>query len=205
LLDTLDIMNAENLRRDAAAAIAATTAPFDPVKAVVPALVLLRQRHGERVNADSAFLQIWRSAAEFFLSRSEQPPKPPADWKQEVTLPCRCEDCRGLETFARNAAEQTCRFRVNQQRRSHLEHAIRQNRMDISYTTDRRGSPQTLVCTKTRGAYRRRMKQYRADIAAMSALQPLARADGGMEAALSSRLLASMRKAPKALAAGHQD
>jgi hypothetical protein len=197
LLDTLRVMKADELRRKAAAAIVSNTRAFDPVRALVPALSLLRARHGRRVNADAAFRRLWRHAAEFLLTRSEHAPQPATDWRHDVTLSCHCEDCRELQAFGRNMAEQIHRFRVKKERRRHLHETIQRHRLDMTHVTERKGSPQTLVCTKTRGAYERRSSQYRTDIAAMGALHPLVNAAGGGEVTVSERLRAAMRRAPQ--------
>ena len=44
----------------------------------------------------------------------------------------------------------------------------------MTQVTERVGSPQTLVCTKDRRTFDRRMKQYRHEIAAMRALVAMA-------------------------------
>ena len=49
-----------------------------------------------------------------------------------------------------------------------------QHGLDMHHVTDRTGSPQTLVCRKTRESYRRQCRQHAEDIAAMRALQALA-------------------------------
>ena len=60
----------------------------------------------------------------------------------------------------------------------------------MTHLTERVGSPQTLVCTKDRRSFDRRMKQYGHEIAAMRTLVRLA---PGSDAA--SGLAARMRKA----------
>jgi len=191
LFDALGELTAAELCRKAVATIGSTPAAFDPVSVVVPALSLLSQRHGERVNADASFLHLWQYAAEFLLARSEHPPEPPRDWRQDLTLSCRCADCRELQSFARNPAEQAHRFRVRKDRRQHLHETIKQHSLDMTHVTERKGSPQTLVCTKTRGAYQRRCAQYRADLASMTVLFPLLRT-GGDRANLVPKLVAAV-------------
>jgi len=139
----------------------------------------------------SSFWHLWQHAAEFLLARSEHPPEPPRDWRQHVTQSCRCEDCRELQSFARNPAEHAHRFRVRKDRRQHLHETIKQHGLDMTHVTERKGSPQTLVCTKTRGAYQRRCAQYRADLAAMTVLFPLVRT-GGERANLVPKLVAAV-------------
>ena len=196
LFDALGELTAAELRRKTVDTIASSPAAFDPVSVVVPALSLLSQRHGERVNADAGFLHLWQHAAEFLLARSEHPPEPPRDWRQAVTLSCRCEDCRELQSFACNPAEHAHRFRVRKDRRQHLHETIKQHDLDMTHVTERKGSPQTLVCTKTRGAYQRRCAQYRADLAAMTVLFPLLRA-GGERANLVPKLVAAVGRSAR--------
>jgi hypothetical protein len=44
----------------------------------------------------------------------------------------------------------------------------------MTHVTERKGSPHTLVCTKTRRSYERKCKAYREDIAALNVLADLA-------------------------------
>jgi hypothetical protein len=86
---------------------------------------------------------------------------------------------------------------VNKERRRHLQETIERHHLNMTHITERMSSPQTLVCTKTRGAYQRRSKQYRADIASMGVLHLLVHAAGDEEAPLSARLRATVQRAPK--------
>ena len=88
-----------------------------------------------------------------------------------------------LAAFARNPVEKTHRFSVRKDRRRHLHEAIRGYDLDMTHVTARKGSPYTLVCTKTRRGYERRLKQYRSDLAAMAVLLRLPRPKGARVAA----------------------
>jgi hypothetical protein len=171
LLDALAQLDAAALRETAAKTIAAAhPSIFDPVKALVPALALLRERHGDAVERDAACRALWQHAAQFLLTRSEHPPEPPRDWRQDVALTCQCPDCRELQRFTRDPDAQTHRFRIRQDRRQHLHQIIERHDLDMTHLTERQGSPQTLVCTKTRRRHQRRLQQYAADRAAYRAL-----------------------------------
>jgi hypothetical protein len=61
------------------------------------------------------------------------------------------------------------------------------------HATERVGSPQTLVCTKDRRTFDRRMKQYQDEIAAMRTLVRLA--PSGVAAALSKRMQVAVNRA----------
>jgi hypothetical protein len=188
LLDALGALEAGELRGKAAANVIARPPVFDPAGVVVPALALLRERHGKAVEGDPVFLRLWQHAAEFLLARSEHPPEAPRDWRQDVDLPCHCEDCRALQAFARDAEAKVGRFRVRQDRRQHLHHAIEQHQLDMTHVTERKGSPQTLVCTKTRRAYQLRCKQYQEDIRSFTELTATLRHASGDCTRLTARI-----------------
>ena len=48
--------------------------------------------------------------------------------------------------------------------RSHVEESIRRAGSDLDTTTDRRGRPYSLVCTKNQASYNRRAKHRRQDL-----------------------------------------
>jgi hypothetical protein len=178
----------------AAEKIASRPGVFSPVTLVVPALERIRAGRGKMtLPVESSVKRLWTGAAEFLLLRSEAPPEPPSDWNMDVEIPCSCTDCRELQAFARNPAAQVHRFRVKKERRRHLHGTINRHRLDMTHVTERVGSPQTLVCTKDRRTFDRRMTQYREEIGAMRRLVRLA-AKGGV-AVLVERMKAAVKRA----------
>ena len=167
LLNVLGKLDASALRAAAVEQFAARPAVFDPVTILVPALALVAEW-------DSAVKNLWQHSVEFLLQRSSRPPESPRDWRQDVKLSCACADCRELQAFTLDPVEQTHRFRVRQDRRSHLEQQITHHGLDMATVTDTKGSPQTLVCTKDRRSYKRRCAQYIKDVAALASLAELA-------------------------------
>jgi hypothetical protein len=163
LLNVLGELRASALRAEAVKQVAARPAVFEPVTILVPALALVEK-------LDAAVKQLWQHSVEFLWQRSGRPPEAPSDWRQEVKLSCACADCRELQAFTLDGVEQTHRFRVKKERRQHLHRQIEKHSLDMTHVTDRRGSPQTLVCTKDRRSYRRRCAQYLEDIAALASL-----------------------------------
>jgi hypothetical protein len=164
LLDVLSGLEAPALRAMAAKKFAARPQVFDPVTILTPSLALAWEQN------DEAVARLWTHCVEFLLSRSGEPPAAPKDWRQEAKLACTCAECRELRAFTLDPVEQTHRFRARQDRRQHLEGQIVQHGLEMTYVTDRKGSPQTLVCTKDRRGYKARCEQYRTDIAALTAL-----------------------------------
>jgi len=140
---------------------------FDPVKILVPALRTLQNWN---VSAE----KLWGHCAEFILQRSEHPPEPPKNWRQEIKLSCGCVDCLELQAFTLDPTEKIHRFRVRKDRRQHLHQQIEKDNLDMMHVTDRAGSPQTLVCTKDRRTYKRLCDQYNKDIEALDQLAKLA-------------------------------
>jgi hypothetical protein len=197
LMDSLRTIGSDELRTDAAASFAANVTVFDPGTVIVPALALLREREGKAFGSDAAAGHLWVRAAEFLLARGEQPPSPPTDWRQAVTLSCKCEDCRGLGKFAADPEAREARFRVRQDRRQHLHRQIEQHGLDMTRITERKGSPQTLVCTKTRRTYQRQCEQHQADCACMSALLAVMEPVPHELSALTARLAAAKDLKPR--------
>lgn len=182
LLETLAALEAIAPRQAACESIAANPKVFDPATLIVPALQLLHERNGDAVLRDKEFLRLWGHSAGFLLTRSEQPPESPKDWRQDVKIVCPCDDCRELQAFVLDPATQTHRFRVRKDRRQHLHQQIDRHRLDMTHVTERTGSPQTLVCSKTRARYERRCRQYSEDLASMAVLRPLiGKADGDVQ------------------------
>jgi hypothetical protein len=165
---------------------------------IVPALALLHKRERNGFVSDAAAGCLWVHAAEFLLARSEQPPASPTDWRQMVTISCKCEDCRALQTFVLDAQTQVARFKAAEHRRLHLEGQVEQHGLDISCVTERKGSPRTLVCTKTRRTFQRQCEQHRADCASMNALLDLMRPVPEALAGLAKRLGAAKELKPQA-------
>lgn len=108
-----------------------------------------------------------------------------------MTISCRCDDCRALEALARDPAAEVHRFRVRKDRRQHLHQQIDHRGLDMTHVTERHGSPQTLVCTKTRRTYQRQCEQHEADRASMMSLLRMMPHARGELATLASRMTAA--------------
>ena len=196
LLAVLERLASEEHHAAAVTTLIAQPQVFDPGRVLVPALQTLcaaAERGG--IDSDAQRLRLWRHCCAFLLARSEMPPVAPRDWSQPAALDCRCEDCRALQAFALDPQLLEQRFRVRQDRREHLQRQIAQHGLDMSHVTDRKGSPQTLVCRKTRENYRRQCRQHAEDIAAMRALQALAVA--APDAQERARLAAAVLRQPQ--------
>lgn len=132
--------------------------------------VLDRLGREEGFVGSAARRALWRAAADALLARSANPPEPPRDWVMEASVPCDCELCLELKAFCRDPVESVRRFPLRKELRRHLHRQIDACKLDMSHETVRRGSPYTLVCTKTRASYRRRLAEYAGDVTCMKAL-----------------------------------
>lgn len=193
LCSALRSIRADALRTAAATAISANPGAFDPVKVVAPALTAIFAA-GAALDADES--RLWTRAAEFLLARSEHPPTPPRDWKQATKFACATDDERQLQAFVNDPAAQVYRFRVKKERRQQLHRFIERLGLDMTHTTDRQGSPQTLVCTKTLRTFERQCAQHHADAGAMSALLQSPPPTSPESARLALRLAAATKQFP---------
>ena len=124
------------------------------------------------------FAALWRHAASSLLAHSAQPPAEPADWVIATRIPCTCPHCRHLQAFCDDPTATTLRLPLRKELRRHVHGVIDGLGLDIRHQTERKGSPYTLVCTKTRGAWQRRCAQYAEDIAHLRLLAAAAPSTG---------------------------
>lgn len=129
---------------------------------IVPALRRLTERPAllER----PACQRLRAAALEHLQARTSLDLSPPADWRREARLSCRCEHCQALGRFLSSAEQDVWRFKARETDRRHVEDSIRQGRCDLDCSTERKGSPHALVCTKNQASYERRVAQRRADL-----------------------------------------
>ncbi len=73
------------------------------------------------------------------------PLAPPADWRRESTLTCRCAHCQELAGFLDDLARKGWVFKAAEALRSHVEQTIRKAGSDLDAATDQRSRPYSLV------------------------------------------------------------
>ena len=135
---------------------------------------------------------LWRSAADFYLGRSENPPPVPGDWAQPMTAGSqRPPELHELELFARDPVRQVHRIRAKKEIRQTLHQTIERLGLDMTHVTERKGSPYTLVLTKTRASYERACKRHRSDQIDMRRLLALPPAESVEFSEIADRMLAA--------------
>ncbi len=104
-------------------------------------------------------------------SRLAEPLAPQADWSRGFKIKCSCANCSELKHYLKNPGQAQWRFKAVEAHRSHIEHMINLNRCDVDYVTEKKSRPYTLVCTKNRASYQRRVKQSHRDQEALAHLE----------------------------------
>jgi hypothetical protein len=117
-----------------------------------------------------AAARIREAALEHLRRRIALPLEAPRDWTRQNPLACTCADCRALGLFLVAPDRREWRLKAPQDRRSHVEGSVRNTTCDLDLSTERRGSPHTLVAVKNDASYQRRAKQRRQDLEHVSAL-----------------------------------
>jgi predicted 2-oxoglutarate/Fe(II)-dependent dioxygenase YbiX len=117
-----------------------------------------------------AVRRLRETSLDHLRRRIALPLEAPRDWTRTNSLKCTCGDCRGLGAFLVAPDQQQWRLKAVQDRRTHVEQNVRSATCDLDLTTERRGSPHTLVATKNQASYERRAKQRRQDLEHVSAL-----------------------------------
>lgn len=180
----------------AARAIAGHPEEVAPERVLPAALADMREREG--VADTDAYAYLWRVAADALLARSSEPPVAPRDRTVAANFSCDCEHCANLRAFCEDPAARSARFPLRKDLRRHLHRQIDDHGLDLYHVTERRGRPYTLICTKNRASYERRLAEYAEDVSRMRSLVRLAPAAERDEAPLSliARLAAAVSAAP---------
>ena len=135
---------------------------------LVPAALTFARR--AESTAWPAVRQLREAALDHLRRRIALRLEAPRDWRRTNSLTCKCGTCRTLGAFLVDPAQGQWRLKAAQDRRSHVEQGIRAAACDLDVTTEKRGSPHTLVATKNQASYDRRMVQRRQDLQNVSAL-----------------------------------
>jgi hypothetical protein len=146
-------------------------------KVHIPALAKLGPWAKDNLKHRSPALAKWIATCqgELELLTASQP-QPPADFRRDDNIKCKCQDCAELKRFLRDPKEREHSFQMPQQRRDHLENNIRSGRCDLDCTTNKRPRPQILICTKNMASYERQLKEYHENLDHLTSLRSLAAA-----------------------------
>lgn len=150
---------------------------YDLHQTLIPEVKAIYKWLGKAPAARRAAMRLLEHCRSELRAATASPVEPPTDWTRESNLGCKCADCQALSMFLRDPRMQVARFPLRKERRRHLHGQIEANHCDCTHVTDRRGSPQTLVCMKTQESYKRRLAQYERDQKRLAELDALASGD----------------------------
>jgi hypothetical protein len=137
---------------------------------LVPAV---RRLLGSCTIRGSAAVQRLRTAClDHLRARIAQPLEAPKDWRRANALACSCRHCTELGHFPADPERRMWTFKAAEAARGHIEGTITRARCDLDLTTDKRGRPYTLVCTKNQASYDRRARQRTQDLEHLVRIDP---------------------------------
>ena len=145
----------------------ATSAPPSPARPQPRPSVSVKTRallHAAALSCTAAIGKLRTACLTHLRARVAEPLAPPTDWARPVNFACRCPRCSELARFLADSERRTWAFKAAEADRSQVEGTIKQAGCDLDVTTDRRGRPHSLVCTKNRASYERRAKQRKKDL-----------------------------------------
>jgi predicted 2-oxoglutarate/Fe(II)-dependent dioxygenase YbiX len=141
---------------------------YEPDDVLVPAACAFAKQ--AESTAWPAVGRLREASLDHLSRRIALPLEAPRDWTRTNPLKCTCGDCRGLGAFLVAPDQAQWRLKAAQDRRSHVEQGVRSAACDLDLTTERRGSPHTLVAAKNQASYERLAKQRRQDLEHVSVL-----------------------------------
>ena len=113
----------------------------------------------------------WLDAVRGQLERATaKEPTPPADWARPADVDCKCQYCAQLKAFLADPTHEVGRIPAREDMRRHLIDMISRHQCDVKHALERRGSPYSLVLTKTTGSFDRSVKRFEEDRRLLSAL-----------------------------------
>jgi hypothetical protein len=141
--------------------VQASRTRFELISVQIPALMDLQPWLKQNLKKPSEALTRWvASCVEQLETRTAREPEPFTDFRRPASVDCKCRYCTELREFLDNPTEAEHRFRYNQEYRTHLEQKIKANRCDLDLSTDRKGSPHTLVARKNMASYHANLRTY---------------------------------------------
>jgi hypothetical protein len=105
-------------------------------------------------------------------ARTSRPPRAGDDWSVSLPSGCDCDLCHTLGEFLAHPTRRVFEWPIAQAKRQHVHHRIDDAELPVRHQTRRRGSPYTLVLTKTDELFTREQdarRQDEADLAWLTA------------------------------------
>lgn len=127
-----------------------------------------------KINKPSLAIQHWLSVCRSRLEDcTVEVPQKPQNYRRAQNLSCRCADCLKLSEFLANPEQSELRLPLRKDRRQHLHNIIDSCHCDLTHVTEHRGSPHTLICTKTTASYERSCQRHDHNLLNLSKIRVL--------------------------------
>ncbi len=137
----------------------------------IPSLKELIPWSRKELGRGHPLLEAWLASVRQQLeSATAEAPQPPTDWARPADLSCTCQYCAQLNAFLADPAAEVGRIPAREDARQHLIDMIGRRQCDVEHALERKGSPYSLVLTKTTGSFDRAVKQFEADRRLLSEL-----------------------------------
>jgi hypothetical protein len=138
---------------------------YDPDQVLVPALLDLAG-----LRESPAVQRLHAACVAHLRARTALALEPPGDWARAATLDCRCAHCQALNGFLADPGQRAWVLKAAEAVRAHVSASIRQHACDLDCSTERRGSPHSLVCTKNQASHDKRVAQRQQDLVHLARL-----------------------------------
>jgi hypothetical protein len=143
----------------------------------VPSLKALVPWCQKQYGVVNPHLLSWLASVRHVLEEATaRQPTPPADWARPADVPCTCTYCAQLKAFLTDPAHEVGRIPAREDRRQHLIDMIDRRACDVSHALERKGSPYSLVLTKTTGSFVRAARRFEADRRLLEVLDEISQA-----------------------------
>lgn len=104
-------------------------------------------------------------ARAFVAARAHSALAPPANWLRSAAgLTCNCEACGRFRAFLGHPGQERWPLAALKAVREHVERMGAEAQLDVAFATLRKGSPHTLVVSKTNASYERKVTQRKVDL-----------------------------------------
>lgn len=134
---------------------------YSPDLVLVPAALILA---GQASTSWPVVARLREAVLQHLRGRIAAPLEPPKDFSRANPLKCSCQDCRDLGAFLLDPDRREWRLKALEAKRKHVEQSVRNQPCDIDLSTEKRGSPHTLIAVKNHASYERRVRQRRQDM-----------------------------------------
>ncbi|HVN13121.1 MAG TPA: 2OG-Fe(II) oxygenase [Kineosporiaceae bacterium] len=122
-------------------------------------LAVLRRAAPGAASAIDVFHPLAADQQARLAARLEQPIRRPDDWSMSLPEGCACELCGRLAAFLSEPGHVTLEWPLAKAGRQHVHGRIDGAELPVTHETRRRGSPYTLVLTKTPDLFEREARQ----------------------------------------------